>query len=292
MPMTIENVELTFWNPPADGDKPSIDLVRGSFTGAGFDAEHVPDIPEPTAFRRACDGLRDKTHLIRYFKAGADLAVQIDIESEDGQQLTRKRVGTYRLAGSSVRPLDYSSDTDTHDKLRDGFRDALRTYTWSDVSKTLQSIFAKDGLGAYSPRAAGGVYFVPVQSGAYRMLDRIETGCNLIGMRFLRYAVPDTEAQRTEIREAIVNSLSADIDEQEAAIGEYTEDTRLEIFNNRKSSLREVGAQVIKLMGLLNGSASDLMTRLDVLTAKIDQLEQRSQNRVQPARRILMPGQV
>jgi hypothetical protein len=112
---------------------------------------------------------------------------------------------------------------ETLDRLQEGFRQTSVTYTWADVSKVIQAILTKDGLGAYSPRKAGGVYFAPVNPAATDLLDRIERFATALGVRFLRYQVPDTDAQRAEIADAISAGVMVEINAHADAIGGYSE---------------------------------------------------------------------
>jgi len=272
----LRNVELVLWNLP-DGeetDKPHVDTVRAALVDTRLPATRATDVPPGTAFRRALDVIRDKQTLVRPFeraRPGSEekqLCAQVDRESQDSEGLSRRRIGVYALGSDG--PVGTNDDClETLDRLQEGFRQTSVTYTWADVSKVIQTILTKDGLGAYSPRKAGGVYFAPVNPNAIDLLDRIERFATALGVRFLRYQVPDTDAQRAEIADAISAGVMADLSAHADAIGGYSTDTRQGIVENRRERLEATATLIDRLRPLLGDRAMALTNCLAGLRASL-----------------------
>lgn len=272
----ISNVELCMWNLPDAGNHPNIGRVRAALVAQNLDERRAADIPASTAFRRAADDLRDKSTLVRPFERKLTpsderktLCVQVDREETTDKGLDRHRVGVYHLVETDDAPPHVSmtpgADLDTYSNLREKFYVAQDTYTWSDLSKVLQTIMMKDGLGAYSPRKSGGVYFVPVPETHRDLLTRIERFAEGFGVRFLRYTVPDTQAQRAEVADALAIGVSADLDEHTAAVASYTETTKPGIITNRLEALDGTAKLIERLGALLGSRAIDLAQRINTI---------------------------
>jgi hypothetical protein len=279
----LGNVELIMWNlPETRAEKPTLDRVRAALITEHMPKDRAADIPVSTAFRRAADDLRDKTTLVRAFDrkiAGADdkeLCVQVDREtwSEARHSLVREKVGVY---GLNVETGPYTSNGDCPDTLsvlRAAYSLACVTYTWSDCSKVIQECLRSDGLGAYSPRRAGGVYFAPVSSNARDLLDRLERFSSSLGIRFLRYAVPDTDSQKAEIADAISTSLAAEIQAHCDAVGAYHNETRPGIMSNRGEMITATESLCNRLANLLSDRLAGLLA--SIATVRIALAEKES----------------
>lgn len=287
----LDNAEFVLWNHDP-GPGPSVEATESAMREAGLNPARAEGLlTDSSAFTRAYDALRNKATLITWFKHNKLDAIQVDRQRDfDGNEIPREFMGTYLRAGHDVIRLRNDSDREFQAKLSEKYAEARINYEWGDITKLLRNTLDKDSLGSYPLRDKGGVYVVPHPAGNSDVLSRCEAFSERIGVDFVRIPLVDSEAIRRQIRQSITDSLNSDLDEHEASIAEYTEDTRLEIFSNRKAGLGAVSLQVIKLMSLLNGSASELMQRVDGLLARITELERCSQNRsAAPARRILMP---
>jgi len=269
---TINNVSLLFWNL-GEGDPPSVSAVRDSLAAAGLSATYAETVPVSTAFRRACDAKRKKTTLVRVFKNNGDLHWQIDEESIENNRLERRMVGVYRLhATNTVRGVGFDFDRDLEQFLDTEFGKAVRTYEWGDVSTIIKNIIDKCGLGAYSPRKSGGVYFVPENPERPRMLDQIEQFCTDIGIRFLRYTIPDTAAQRAEIMDAVSHGLEQDVIAHEQAIEEYSAESPSKALEKRVASIEATMALLDRLQHLIAGRHAALHYRLSNAKTRVEEL--------------------
>ncbi len=270
----LSNIELVYWNLPED--PPTVADTREQLTLFGFDQERADDISEATAFRRAAAELAGSDTLVRCWKRKKDkaLTVQIDSESEDEEGfLRRERISVYALVRSDPAkedlPLKPSHVRGKELSFADAFAVAQQQYTGADVSKVIQAILAKDGLGSYSPRKGGAVYFVPVRPETPDLLNRLEAFSRAVSVRFLRYQVPDLAAQREEIAAAVEASLAADLDAHAAAIEAYHAETRPGVLENRSESITHTQETIGKLANLLGEHVELLTVRIAALRTQL-----------------------
>lgn len=259
---TLSNVELVFWNLGGDQAR-SVATARHALSVNGLNVDRAEYVPDSTAFRRAVKHFADgKETLVRFWTRKTDsvLCAQIDRENENGDgKLHREYRGRAELHSEGV--IDYVGDGNGL-ALSTQFEEAKRNYTGADISKVLMDVITKDGLGAYSPRKNGGVYFVPVRPDAQDLLDRIGNFCNAMGVRFLRYQIPDTGEQRAEVAQAVADSLGMDLEAHAAAIAAYTPDTKLGHLDNRAEAIAYTASMVTKLWHLIPSQATDLNARI------------------------------
>ncbi len=274
--MILRDVELVMWNLP-EGDPPSTELVRLALEHSGLAPERAFAIAPVTAFRRALDTLRSKETLVRTFDRKTDegkiLCAQIDRERCVAGALERERLGIYALMPAGPARINGHETGDMLHHLRLAHERSLATYTWSDVTRVIQHVLTKDGLGAYSPRRAGGVYFAPVNPQS-DLLDRIERFAGNLGVRFLRYQVPDSTAQRLEIAEAIHAGLMAELALHQEAIAGYNAETRPRIIASRRERLASTADLINRLSEFLGAErVNDLQGRLREFSIQLDGVE-------------------
>lgn len=272
----LTNVELIMWNlPGGEGAHPTTQTVKEHMSANGMNPDRAAPIPDSTAFRRAADGLRDKSTLVRCYDRKNDdgkgklPACQIDRETQTEDGLDRARIGTYIMAtdstGAGIVMGHHGADMETKTKLREAFDIARVTYTWGDCSKAIQEVLTKDGLGAYSPRKSGGVYFAPVNPQATDLLDRLDRFASALGIRFLRYTVPDTQSQRAEVADALALGISGEIETHAQAIATYSTETRPGIIENRLEAITATETLTGRLAALLGTKAEELNQRTQAL---------------------------
>lgn len=283
----LSNVELVFWNLAESA--PDVFQARAALAAADLNHQRAELVPPSTAFRRAAKSLAGKDTLARFWTRKSDgvLCVQIDHESENGDgRLHRETVAVYGLVGEcpelvNGKPID---------GIEGAYQAATRQYTGGDVSKIVQDVLTKDGLGAYSPRKTGGVYFVPVSAEAPDLLSRVERFADAVGVRLLRYVVPDTGAQRAEIAQAVADSLNADLDVHAEAVAAYTVDTKPGHLANRREALDHTESLIGRLAHLLGQRTFDLRSRIADLREKLDDLSreiEETRHATAPSRRIV-----
>ena len=201
------------------------------------------------------------------------LSVQIDEETVKGKELHRHRLGVYTLTGEDVAAID-GACPDMLTKLKTILTHERTTYHWGDVSNIISHVLTIDGMGVFSPRRAGGVYFAPVQEANKGLLDKVESFCDTLGMRFLRYQIPDTDIQRAEISEAIGSALEMDLDGHAKAVATYGEESKAGVVENRRNAVFQAREQVAKLAHLLSPETKDkLDDKADDIEAAIALVE-------------------
>lgn len=250
----LANVELVMWSPQEKTDPPLIRAVRQALRDGEFPEQRAGDIPVSTAFRRAVKALETKETKVTVWHNGM-LHAQLDQLVPEGERIHREFVTRISLDEKSGAITGHLPDLPAFQER----------YTWADVSMVVQAVLKEDGLGAYTPRRAGGVYFVPVTS--RDLLDRLESVCRWIGLNLLRYQVPDTSAQRSEIADAVAASLVTEADLHNQALAAYSEETRAGVVNNRREAIAATVALVNRLLPHLVNRAQPL---LDFL-AQLDQ---------------------
>jgi hypothetical protein len=263
----IKDLYLAFWNLDVR-DQPTVEAVRESLVANRLEPARAQDIPASTAMRRAADLLKSKTIEARTWTCQKTdrTRTQIDELVEHDGQLKRVFVGQYEL--------------DEHDCPRHvagaeqalflpAFEEAAGHYTGADLSRVIKSILDKDGLGAYSPRKGGAVYFVPIKPEAADLLERITRFAASVQVNFLTYEVDDTAGQRTEIASAIANTYQAEIDTHTKAINDYNLETKPGIVDNRREALKSTGSAMARLQGLMNGRYEAFRDTLATLEAKL-----------------------
>lgn len=291
----LQGIYLTLWNLDVK-DQPTISQVRAHLEANGLNPERAEDVPASTALRRAASELKTKESDVKVFtsKKTDRLRAQFDalIENEEGQ-IRRKFVALYELSEND-RPEYVGGEVLS--EIPAAFDKALTTYTGADLSRVIQNILKEDGLGSYSPRKGGGVYFVPVKPEAQDLLQRIERFAQAVQVRFLTYSIPDTQAQRAEIAEAIADAYANQVGEHGAAIAEYTPETREHIFANRREALQATRKALDSVALFLNGRYASLCQDLEDLNVKLTNAEnarkaqqdyEANQNRAQGRRRIV-----
>ncbi len=284
----LNNVSLCFWN--LENATPTVAQAREALSANNLNPERAEDVPASTAFRRAGRNVFEKDHAAKFWQRKLDncLTVQIDKVEENGDgRLHREFVSVYAL----------ENDLPTYvcgkrlDAFAVAYEDALGQYIGSDVSRIIQDVLTKDGLGAYSPRKGGAVYFVPVLPDTPDLLARIEGFSAAVGVRFLKYAIPDVVAQREEIGLAIGDSLVGDLGEHAAAIAKYTNETKLGHLVNRREFITHTETMIGKLRHLLVGRAaiflveeiSRLRKAVDAKQAEIEAHQAEVENQVRQA---------
>ena len=261
---TLRDVELAMWTPEPGAKPPTVMDVRSALEANGFSEEHATDVPETTAFRRAVKAEESKDVKATLWKDRGRVHAQLDRLTPAGEVVKRDLVATYEAG-------------DRYGLRVDSF---AASYTWADVSKVIQTVLSKDGLGAFSPKRNGGVYFVPT-SGSY-ILDRLQTACAQFGLRLLRYGIPDNSVQKDEIATAIHAAILWDLTQHAEAIGAYDIDTKVTVLTERRQRLQVVSDQIHRLEPHLNGRATELRTRVADLDQTIIALKTQQDN--QPTR--------
>lgn len=272
MVQVMSNIELCLWNS-GSGEPPTVSAVRTALYSASLSESHAEDIPSTTAFRRACNKLTKKEMLTRVFKKNEDLHVQFDKESISGDGLGRQLIGVYRCHPTlAVRRVGYESDTGMEYQLQEQFDFCRQNYEWADVSVVIQNIIKKCGLGAYSPRKAGGIYFMPANPDRPALLDQMERFCTQIDVRFLRYAVPDTDSQRSEIMDAVSAGIEQDIVAHETTVQDYSDPSTATI-DRRTNAIDSTRHLMGRLEGLLGNRFQPLVDRLEFLKTRLNELK-------------------
>lgn len=264
---SLRNCQLVMYSPKRDAGPPTVEQMRATLQARNFKAERAQAIPRTTAWRRAVSAMESSKDDIRATFSKNGKYAQLDkVRTEDGK-LVRHLVASFTIdKDGHARAEDVSGNTlnnfPGHVEAAEG------QYTWADVGAIIQTILSTDGLGAYSPRKSGGVYFVPVVS--LELLDRLEAALNAIGFNLLRYEVPDTQAQAHEVSNAIADNLLAACDEHEAAIAAYTHETKAGHVDNRKDAIADTRRLAEKLTPYLNGRAATILDRLAKLREQCD----------------------
>lgn len=252
----LSNVELVMWSPVPATDPPLVGAVRHGLACHGFQEARADAVPFTTAFRRVVKGKEDKETKATVWQNGK-LRGQIDRLEPDGSRIKRVFV-----AGWAADPETESVDPDD---IADEVRASTVQYTWADVSQVIQRVLKEDGLGAYSPKKTGGVYFVPTTSRT--LLDSLQAACAAFGLNLLRYQIPDTDAQRGEIAAAIADAITAELDTHDEAIQGYSPDTtKPGVVVNRQDALIATDRVIQSLAHHLAGRAQPLRDRLNILT--------------------------
>jgi hypothetical protein len=293
----LPNVYLAFWNFDVK-EPPPVDTVRSLLREQGLNPERAADVAASTALRRAADSLKTKTVETKCYtsKETQRTRAQVDEITEDNGRLRRSFVSQYELdEGGQPQHIAGNHLPD----FVPAFDRARTHYTGADLSKVIQSVLSEDGLGAYSPRKNGGVYFVPVRPEAADLLTRIERFANAVSVRFLTYTVPDTAAQREEIADAIAQSYRDEINTHAEAIATYTHETRLGTISNRREAIQVTYEHMGRLRNLMNGryeslrqQMADLINKLRNLATEIETCAEQAAHEQQQAgtRRIVTSG--
>ncbi len=291
---TLQGVKLVMWNTPPAKEvefRPTIEATRRKLREAGLPDRYAEDIADTTAFRRAADQCRAPDIQSRCFK-GADRELYVKIDKltpendSEGATLrqTNKGVWKHTICGP-VRVRGY--DNDTNDMLTLEYETAKTTYEYADIGRMLMQIITKEGLGIYSPRRAGGVYFVPTDDSCSTLIERLSQFCTSLDVRLLVYAIPDTDTQRHEIGDAIAAGISVDVAAHREAIEAYTVNTRPESLSNRRNLMAQTAQLLIRLSTYLNGHAVEFGRQLDELERALKSLEAEQAAHVPSGRRVL-----
>lgn len=272
MSAPLPNVFLALWNLDVK-DPPHVDAVRAELRAAGLSEERAADVPPTTAFQRAASATRTKELDAKTFtsKESGRPRCQFESITETDGRLQRRFIGQYELAEDTDTPRAVNGTPP--DEFRASFDQAKTHYTGADISKVIQAILTTDGLGAYSPRKNGGVYFVPVKADAPDMLERIARFADALSVRFLTYTIPDVAAQKAEIADAICTAYAEQIDAHSEAIATYTTETRPGIIVNRREAIQETYSAMGKLRELCNGRYPVLRERMAQLLNQLRDLE-------------------
>lgn len=267
----MSNIELCCWNS-GSSEPPTVVAVRDALHQSGLSESHAEDVPTTTAFRRSCNKLTKKDTLVRVFKKGEDLHVQFDKEIVEGSKLSRAFMGVYRCHSTlAVRGVGYPFDDEMESLLQVQFDICRTNYEWADVSNVIQNIIKTCGLGAYSPRKNGGIYFIPANPDRPALLDQIERFCTTIGVRFLRYAVPDTDSQRSEIIDAVSAGIDQDILAHESAVADYA-NANTATIDRRRNAIDSTRHLMGRLEALLGSRFQPFVDRLEFLKTRLTEM--------------------
>jgi len=254
----LSNVELVMWSPARGEEPPTVEMTRSALEARAFDRGHARDIPLSTAFRRAVKAQESETHKATIW-GKETLRAQLDALIPEGERMRRETAKRWAVTNDVITgdALDVSGTS--------------TTYTWADVSNVVQAILKTDGLGAYSPRRAGGIYFVPLVGGK-DLLDRLERCTSAVGLNLLRYQIPDTDAQRSEVSDALADGLLSELREHEDAIALYGETTRGGIVENRREALSATLRLIHSLELFLAGRSAELRERVSALDTRCEEV--------------------
>lgn len=268
----LPNVSLVFWNLDVK-TPPHLDAVRAALTENGLDQTRAAEIPSTTAFQRAASATKSKTIEAKTFtsKESGRPRCQIEELTEQDGRLRRSFIGQWELDETTDTPRIIAGTPS--DDFRASFENAKTHYAGADISKVIQNILTKDGLGAYSPRKNGGVYFVPVAPTAADLLQKIERFADALSVRFLVYAVPDTSSQREEIADAIAAHFLDSIAAHANAIAGYNAETRPGIIENRRAAIQQTDTDMAKLRPLMNGRFATCRDEMRRLLARLSELD-------------------
>ena len=262
----LTNVELVMWSPVPNTAPPTRRQAQQALMTESFDPARAFEIAGTTAFRRAVKCKESKTLKATVWGKSPTVHAQLDrlVEDPSSERIRREFVANWNYAEERTPPIEGTQSLEEFELCR-------IQYTWGDLTQVVQTILTQDGLGAYTPRRAGGVYFVPVRS--LELLDRLERACRVMGLNLLRYQVPDTEAQRAEVSDAIVAGLSAEIDAHQEAIEGYNVDsTPAGFVERRREAITQTAGLVTRVGGFLNGHAVELQDRLTALDLRCAEL--------------------
>jgi len=247
--MTVESlvgVELVM-TTTTSCEPPPVSVVGGLLQRSDIPARYAVPIPTSTAFRRAADSIRNKDTLVRVYteKHTGTLCCQVDLQLQSGGVLDQRLVGTYKLTPDGIRCVNCTDMAGSHSSgwFEFKYADYLNNYSWGDISKMIRDILIKDGLGVYSPRKSGGIYFVPDTD---TLLDKLSEFSDAVGIRLLRYTVPDTAAQRAEVSEAISAGIASEVQAHSDAVDAYKGiggigTSRLDALQSTLSLVRKLG---------------------------------------------------
>ena len=295
MSSTLQGVELALWNMPPAKEvefRPTIAETRSKLAAADIPDKYAEDIADTTAFRRAADQCRAPDIEARCFKgADGELYVQIDQlegdKDETSAKLKRELKGVFQHTPSGPKRVR-GWDSEVRDLIELEYDTAKTTYEYADIGRMLMQVITKEGLGIYSPRKAGGIYFVPTDAACRNLLNRVELFCQSLNIDLLRYAVPDTEAQRHAIGDAIAAGISVDVAAHREAIEAYSVQTRPESIANRRNLMAQTAQLLIRLSTYLNGHAVEFGRQLDELEQSLKNLEASQAAHVPSGRRVLV----
>jgi hypothetical protein len=257
----IENVELVMWSQI--GKPPIVTDVRMKLVRFNYKPDYAEDIPDTTSFRRAACEFQSKDMKVTIWTKDEAIFGQLDKLEPDEKTKRVKRIwqASWEMVFDAEKKGFVTADSGGEFRVK--VTEAKNRYVWGDVSAIIQRILKEDGLGAYSLRKAGAVYVVPTTS-KYQ-LDNLEAFCDAVGLKFLRYKVPDTLAQKMEIASAISDALDAECDAHLTAIEAYANETKPGHIENRLTALESTRALVVRLNEYLGAKAATLNERLDAL---------------------------
>lgn len=270
------DIELVIWGPRSGSEPPSVADMRFAMSQNGFRAELAEDVPVTTAFRRSVheregkDG--DGNKIKASFLENGQLRGQLDLKRLDQDT---HRIRTEFMEGWTLARDKDGSDWDvegTGDRVtfKDRVRHHIAHYTFADCSQIIQEILKTYGVGAYALRRSGGVYVVPTNG--RDMLDRLGRMCDAIGVNLLRYDIPDVRAQRDEIEAAVLDSLTNDCNEHQAALDSYTpEGTKLGVIENRREAIEKTRTLAGRLQQHLGDKYAQIVERIAGLLTRVEQ---------------------
>ena len=273
---TLNNVELVMLRLPKCDETP-INRVADLLEMHGFSRDRAETIPSTTAFRRAVAKMRDGAENLAAYcwtaKADKVLRGQLDSITETPNGIVRERLCAWHLAESGPE-TDYGVE-----ELMSHYDAALSHYTRADIGAIVRRVIDTDGLGAYNPKdedgCVKGVYFVPVRPDAQDFLTRLEAFSSSVGLRLLRYSIPDTDAQKQEIAGAIASSLWVDLHDQIESIKQYSSDTREGILDNRAAMLDAAESNAERMRDWLGTNIGRIRTALANARTELDAARQR-----------------
>lgn len=289
MAQLLDNSDLVYWNYPEKTDQPAMSRVREEVRSNCLWEADLPEITPEKAFRRASTLMRDKTTDTQVFAFDDALHVQVDrvvVDDRDAKlNRTLSGVWKHKLAGG-VEQVGGWNPTLT-EELQVSYQHALATYTWGDLGVFLKSTFEVHGLGLHALRDGGCVYTAPISEACGSLLDHVQTFCDALGIAFLRWQTPNTEAHKNEVRRAIARTMRVEIDEHEEAIAAYTTSTRPETFAGRRSLINVTAQRLVRLHTHLNGQLAGFGERLTALDERIAAIEAEQTAFVPSGRRVM-----
>lgn len=284
MAETLSNVELLMCAPQKGENPPTVGAMKRSLAERGFPEDLAGEIPVTTAFRRAVQAVKaayeqaaeDGTKLT--IKAtcaeGKDRKTfgQIEQVIADENGISRKKIAVWTMTVSEDGQPELSGPD--LDRLNLSYHRS--TYTWADLTGIAREAMKKHLAGSYSPRPNGGVWFVPIPS--REQIDRLDRAFSNVGFNLLRYAVPDTNAQKEEIARSIHDHFATELDEHRAAIEAYLPETRPGVMANRREAIAATAQAIQRVAHLLNGRLQDLSAKtaacFEALNAKLAAAQQ------------------
>lgn len=263
------------WDPPDDKSAIKYPVLVQALKDAGLDSDIAKELAPRNAFSRACKALAAERLIRTKSDENGLLTFQFNkatFENEQWDYPFETELVLNKTTGDISCPI-----AELQSFAKSELDRCMEDRTTGDITGVIQRLFDKqavsgkvsvNGLGMFSMRRAGGVYFVPQEYAGF--IQKVDVFLTNLGWRLNRLPIPKgtPEGDRT-VKDSVASGIATIIADYEAAVESFSVDTRDSTLERAAKRIEITRAKVQAYACYLQDKVQDLELALDEAAAKL-----------------------